>query len=50
MNLKTINFGGVTIASLKVQGVTGGFLAHGRTVQQAINAVFARYRYYSLNK
>ena len=42
MNLKTYRIGNTThYATLKINNVQGGYIATGRTVQEAISKVFA---------
>ena len=37
-------------ALIKVFGITGGFFAYGRSVQEAIAGAFANYYYWELNR
>lgn len=51
MKLTTLNIFGVAVmAFAKVNNIQGGFIAKGKTVQEAINNVFASINAYSLNK
>lgn len=50
MNLKTYKIFGRHCATIKINGIVGGFFAYGVSVQEAIAGAFANYYYWELNK